>query len=278
MGIFESIFFGLVQGFTEYLPVSSSAHLSVLFNLFGSANSGFNLKAFSVFLHFGTIIAALIVFWQDFAEIIFEIMEFIGSAAVQTGKRRRNFPAVRMLLMMGISMLPLILIIPLSGKIAMLFEKNAFIGIMLIGSGTVLYISDFLLDGSKTERNMSFSDAMILGLCQAVSAIPGFSRTGVAYTGGISLGLSREFSAKYAVMLSVPVMLGANLVRLFDAAELPFSLADVPMCLLGMAAAIVGGIISIRIFCSIAKNGKFRGIGYYCWVAGVLAIILTMIF
>ena len=278
MGIFEAIFFGLVQGITEYLPVSSSAHLSVLFNLFGSAGTGFNVKAFSVFLHFGTILSAMILYWQDYAEIVFEVMEFIGSAAVQGGKRRKNFPAVRMLFMMAVSVLPLLLIIPLSGNIARLYEMNGFIGIMLILSGTVIYISDYFMEGSKTERNMTFSDAVILGLCQAVSAIPGISRVGTAYTGGVAVGLKREFSAKFAVMLSVPVMLGANLVRLFDAAESPFSLADVPVCLVGMAAAIIAGIISIRFFRTIAQKGKFRNVGYYCWVAGVLSIILTMIF
>ena len=125
---------------------------------------------------------------------------------------------------------------------------------------------------------MTFSDAVILGFCQAVSAIPGISRTGTAYAAGVAVGLKRAFSAKFAVMLSVPLMFGANLIRIIDASGDPFAWRDVPPCLIGMAAAIVAGVFSIRIFRALAEKGSFRNVGYYCWVAGVLSIILTMIF
>ncbi len=278
MSILSSVFFGLVQGITEFLPVSSSAHLCVLFNLFGVAGSGFNIKAFSVFLHFGTIIAALIMYWQDFAEIIFEMLEFAASGAQQEGPRRKIFPAIRLFVMMMAAILPLFLILPLNGKITGLFDRNGMIGFMLILSGVAVYTSDHFFEGNKTERNMTFSDAILIGLCQAVSAIPGISRTGVVYSAGVAVGLKREFSAKFAVMLSVPVMFGANIIRLIDAGREAFSFRDLPPCLVGMAAAVLGGIFSIRLVKGIAEKGRFSPVGYYCWVAGVLAVILTMIF
>ncbi len=278
MSIISAAFLGFIQGITEFIPVSSSAHLCVLFNLFGVTASGFNVKAFSVFLHFGTIIAALIMYWKDFGEIVFQLLEFGAAASSREAGGRRAFPHVRLFVMMIFAILPLFLLIPLNSTITKLFDMNGFIGIMMILSGTAVFISDNMLEGSKTERNMTISDAVIIGLCQTVSAIPGISRTGIVYTAGVAVGLKREFAVRFAVLLSVPVMFGANIFRMIDAAQLPLSWGDVPVCLVGMAAAIGGGILSLRLLTSLVKRGTFKGIGYYCWVAGVLAIILTMIF
>ena len=279
MNIFQAVQFGLIQGITEFIPVSSAAHLCVLFNLFGLSASGFNVKAFSVFLHFGTILAAFISYWQDFAEVFFQILEFAASGSGgESGPKRRSFPAARLLIMMLFSILPLVMLLPLQRYIARLFDLNGLIGIMLVLTGLILFISDRLWEREKTERNMSLSDAILIGLCQMVSAIPGISRTGIVYTAGVAVGLKRDFAVKYAVMLSVPVMFAANIIRLVDAASDPFALADVPVCLIGMAAALGSGILSIRVFRALGEKGRLRNVGYYSCVAGVLSVILTMIF
>ena len=279
MGIFEAALFGLLQGVTEFIPVSSAAHLCVLFNLFGITASGFNVKAFSVFLHFGTIIAAFITYWQDFGEVLFQSLEFAASGSGGAGgPKRKSFPAARLMIMMLFSILPLVMILPLNGYINRLFEMNGLVGIMLVITGLILFVSDRLWGRDKTERNMSLSDAILIGLAQSVSAIPGISRTGIVYTAGVAVGLQRDFAAKYTIMLSVPVMFAANIVRLVDAARGSFSLSDIPPCLVGMAAAIGAGILSIRVFRAMAAKGRFRTVGYYCCVAGVLSVILTMIF
>ena len=272
MNISDALFYGLIQGVTEFIPVSSAAHLSILFNLFGVPATGFNVKAFSVFLHFGTIIAALISYLQDFGEVLFQTLEFAASGPGSGGPRRKNFPSA------VFSSLPLLMIMPLNMYINRLFDHSALAGIMLILTGVMLFVSDRMIDGTKNERNMSLSDAIIIGLCQLVSSIPGISRTGTVYTAGIAVGLKREFAAKYAVMLSVPVMFLANIVRLVDAAGDGFAWADLPPCLVGMAAAVAAGMLSIRILRALASSGRFRTVGYYCCVAGVLSVILTMIF
>ena len=224
------------------------------------------------------MIAAIILYAGDFAEIFFQSLEFIAAAGGQEGKRRRVFPAVRLLVMMLFAMLPLFLILPLNDYFFRLGENTAVIGAMLILSGIILAISDRLEEGKKAERSMGIYDAIIIGLCQAVSAIPGISRIGTVYTAGIATGHSRAFAARFAVMISVPVILFSNIFRLFHAASASFALADLGPCFAGMAAAIVGGILSIRVFRSLVKNRQFHAVGYYCWVAGVLVIILTMIF
>ena len=242
MNISDALFYGLIQGVTEFIPVSSAAHLSILFNLFGVPATGFNVKAFSVFLHFGTIIAALISYLQDFGEVLFQTLEFAASGPGSGGPRRKNFPSARLLFMMVFSSLPLLMIMPLNMYINRLFDHSALAGIMLILTGVMLFVSDRMMDGTKNERNMSLSDAIItgvmlfvsdrmmdgtknernmslsdaiiIGLCQMVSSIPGISRTGTVYTAGIAVGLKREFAAKYAVMLSVPVMFLATTISL----------------------------------------------------------------
>ena len=278
MSIFNALFFGFVQGLTEYIPVSSSAHMSVLFSLFGISSSGFNTDAFTAFTHFGTMIAAFILYAREFSEILFQSLEFIAAAGGQDGGSRRVFPAVRLLVMMVFASLPLLLILPLGDYVLNLGTNTAVVGIMLILSGTILAISDHLEEGKKADRSISVSDAIIIGLCQAVSAIPGITRTGTVYTAGLAVGLSRGFSAKFAVMLSVPVIFFSNIVRLIHAASASFSLADLGPCFAGMAASVAGAVLSIRVFRALVKSRNFHHVGYYCWVAGVLTIILTMIF
>jgi undecaprenyl-diphosphatase len=278
MSILNALVFGFIQGLTEYIPVSSSAHLQVLFSLFGINGTGFNTEAFVAFAHFGTIIAAIILYFKDFGEILFQSLEFAASTAVQDGKRRRRFPAVRLLIMMIFASVPLLLILPLNGYIQSLSGNTAFIGVMLILSGIILAISDHLNEGVRGERSAGISDAIIIGLCQAVSALPGISRTGTVYTAGIAVGLTRSFAAKFTVMLSVPVMFISNMIRLIKAASVSFSWSDLGPCFAGMAASLVGSILAIRIFLNLVQTKHFRNVGYYCWVAGVLAIILTMIF
>lgn len=277
MSIWLAIFFGLVQGLTEYLPVSSSAHLAVLANLFGLNNGSFNMAMFSVFVHFGTLLSALLAFRADFGEILFQSLEYAGQNQAE-GRVRTSFPAVRLFLMMLLAILPLFLILPLNRRLSGLSGSSGFNGIMLALSGLILYISDQLKPGKKTERSMSFSDSLIVGICQTVSAIPGLSRTGVVYTAGVAVGLSREFAVKFAVMLSVPVMFGANLIRLFAAAPGGFSWGALLPCFIGLVAAFVGGIVSINTLKDLAKKGRFSGVAYYACVAGALSVILSMIF
>ena len=279
MSILIAVIFGAVQGFTEFLPLSSSAHLSVLSNLFGISSSGFNMNAFSVFVHFGTILAVVILYFADFGEILFQTLEFLSGATptapVRGGTR---FPSVRLLMLMLCSILPLFLVLPFNKYLTSLNEDTIFIGVMLIASGGILEAAEHLMEGKKTEKSMTLPDAVIFGLCQFVSAIPGISRTGTGLTAGLALGLKKEFAMKFTLMLSVPVMLGAELIRLVKAMQSSFALADVPPCLCGMAASLLAGIGAIKLLGFFVDRGKYHGFAYYCFVAGVLSIILTMIF
>ena len=154
-----------------------------------------------------------------------------------------------------------------------------FIGVVLLLTGCMLFVSDRMTPGKKTERNMRFRDALIIGLCQCVATIPGLSRSGTTITAGIATGLDRKFAMKYSFLLSLPAVLGANLLSLIKAlTEESIDASLIPAYLIGMLFAMLSGIAAILLMKLIARKSKFGWFAYYCWGAGALTIILSLIF
>lgn len=277
MSFGNAVIFGIVQGITEFIPVSSSAHLSVLFNLFGITSAGYNSGMFSAFLHIGTLFSVLLAYWKEFGEIFLQVFDF-AAASRSSGSTRKTYSGVRLLVMMIFAVLPLAMLLPFRSSISLLNNSSLLIGIMLVLSGTVLFIAGQFREGKKTEKTMEISDAIIIGICQMVAALPGMSRTGTVLTAGLAVGCTREFSLQFSFMLSLPVMLIANIIHIAEAAAFPFSFADLPLCLAGMAVACGVGYLSIRLMRRLIRESRFHWFSYYSWVAGVIFIILTMIF
>ena len=277
MTILYAILLGLIQGIAEFLPISSSGHLSILNNLFGLSTAEEGHVFFDVLLHLGTLVSIFVVYWKDIAAMINEVLGFvrIGPAA---GERKRRYPAARLFLMIVLATLPLVLVLPMKDALESLYYNSIFIGVALILTGCMLYVSDRMVPGKKTETNMTVLDALIIGLCQCAAVIPGLSRSGTTITAGISTGLNRDFAVKFAFLMSIPAVLGANLLSLIDALQEGINWSLMPAYLIGTAVAALSGIASIRLLHAIAKKGRFGGFAYYCWVMGVLAIILTLIF
>lgn len=277
MSVWNAVILGLVQGFAEFLPISSSGHLSIMNNLFDMSTSDNGHVFFDVLLHLGTLSSIFVVYWQDIVHMFNEVLGVVNLGPM-AGQRQRHYPNARLFIMIVVATLPMALVIPVKDLMDGLFYKNIFIGIMLILTGCILYVSDKMTQGKKTERNITILDAVIIGLCQCVAAIPGLSRSGTTVTAGIATGLRRDFAVKFSFLMSVPAVLGANILSLSEAIQKGIDLASVPAYLIGMVAAMISGIISISIFRRIFDNGKFGGFSYYCWVMGVLSIILSMIF
>ncbi len=125
---------------------------------------------------------------------------------------------------------------------------------------------------------MTVFDALIIGLCQCAAAIPGLSRSGTTITAGIATGLKREFAVHFSLLLSLPSLLGASILAFADAISLGIDWSNVPAYLIGTAVSLASGICAIYLLRSVAAKGKFGGFAYYCWVVGVLTIILYLIF
>lgn len=277
MSLWNAIILGLVQGLAEFLPISSSGHLSVLNNLFNMTTTEDGHMFFDVLLHLGTLLSICVVYWKDIKEMFFEVLAFVNLGPM-AGQRRERYPAARLFFMICMATLPLFFILPINDKLETLYYNNVFIGLALVLTGCMLYVSDKMKEGRKTGATMTVWDALIIGVCQAVATVPGLSRSGTTITAGISTGLRRDFAVKFSFLMSLPAVFGANLLSLFDAFENGVDWASVPAYLAGTAVAMVSGIGAISLLKYISNKGKFGGFAYYCWVVGVLSIILTMIF
>lgn len=276
MSVWNAIILGLVQGIAEFLPISSSGHLAIINNLFDLTTTSDGHMLFDVLLHLGTLAAIFVCYWQDIVNMFYEVLGFVNVGPL-AGARRR-YPNARLFVMLVFATLPLLLILPIHKMIETLYYQNVFIGVALVLTGCMLFVADKMKPGTKGATNITISDALIIGLCQCVATIPGLSRSGTTITAGIATGLSREFAVKFSFLLSIPAVLGANILSTVDAVKQGVVLSNVPAYLVGMLAAMLSGIGAISLIKHIAAKGKFGGFAYYCWVMGVLSIILTMIF
>ena len=279
MTVGNAIILGLVQGISEFLPISSSGHLAILHNLLGMSDLENGHLFFDVLLHFGTLIAICFMYWNDIVAMFTELADLIKGrkpAAPKPGKK--PYSAARMFLLICAATLPLVLILPVNDYIDMLTGKTFFVGIALVLTGFILYVADKMKVGKKNESSMRFTDALIIGLCQCVATLPGLSRSGTTITAGIATGQNRNYAVKFSLLMSIPAVLGATLLELVKAFKAGIVASLIPAYLLGMIAAMVSGVAAIMLVRYIVNKGKFGGFSYYCWVVGTLTIILSLIF
>ena len=277
--ISSAILLGIVQGVAEFLPISSSGHLAILQNLF-VLSAGEEHMFFDVLLHLGTLISICVCYWGDIVAMVREVFIVLrGGRRADGTPVQGNLGAARLFLMIVVGTLPLFLVLPINDSVEQLYYITPFIGVALLLTGCMLFVSDRMAPGKRTEKNMRFRDALIIGLCQCVATIPGLSRSGSTITAGIATGLDRGFAMKYSFLLSLPAVLGANLLSFIKAlGEESIELSMVPAYLVGLLAAMLSGIAAISLMKLIAKKSKFGWFAYYCWGAGLLTIVLSLTF
>ena len=277
--ILSAILLGIVQGVAEFLPISSSGHLAILQNLF-VLSAGEEHMFFDVLLHLGTLISICVCYWGDIVAMVREVFIVLrGGRRADGTPVQGNLGAARLFLMIVVGTLPLFLVLPINDSVEQLYYITPFIGVALLLTGCMLFVSDRMAPGKRTEKNMRFRDALIIGLCQCVATIPGLSRSGTTITAGIATGLDRGFAMKYSFLLSLPAVLGANLLSFIKAlGEESIELSMVPAYLVGLLAAMLSGIAAISLMKLIAKKSKFGWFAYYCWGAGLLTIVLSLTF
>lgn len=279
MKVIVSLLLGLVQGITEFLPVSSSGHLSILQNLFNLNYSEDGNMFFDVLLHLGTLIAICVAYWSELREMVSDGIEYLRM------KRDSDMdeavylkPPARTLLFVLIGTLPMFVAIIFTGMVSRLFSNTGFIGFALLISGGLLFVSDrYVKKGTKTDKTMTLGDALIIGLSQAVAIIPGLSRSGTTISVGLSRGLSGGFAVRFSLLLSIPAVLGATVVSLFKAIREGIDFSLFPVYLAGMVIATVVGFFAIQLVRLLMSKGSFGKCAYYCWGVGALAIILSIV-
>ena len=272
MSLISSILLGLVQGIAEFLPISSSGHLAIAEKLLGKSTSIPDF--FDVLLHLGTLTAVFAAYWPDIRAMIFEF--FQGASDLIHKKTPVPVPpARRMILLIIVATLPLGLILPVKDTIEAMSDNLYFVSVALLLTGCLLFVSDRVKPGKKTAKNATLRDALLVGFAQAVATCPGISRSGTTITAGCFVGFERKFAVRFSFLMSIPAILGANILSLADAIGDGIIWSDVPAYLVGVVVAAISGYACIRLLRMIADKGRFGWFAYYCWGMGLLALILT---
>ena len=272
-----AIVLGLVQGVAEFLPISSSGHLSLLQHFFGLEEID---ALYNILLHFATLIAVFVVYWRDVADMVVEFFRMIGSLLIQEeGWTRGNPPeARRMVLLLVLGTLPLFLVLPFDDAVEGLGTNPVFVSAMLLVTGCILFLSDRYGGGRKTGRTATVKDVLLVGVAQGAATIPGLSRSGTTISAGMALGFERNFAVRFSFLLSLPAVLGATLLKVVKAAQAgEFDMELLPMYITGMVVAGVVGYFSISLVKLLASKGKFGMFAYYCWIAGAVSLAASFL-
>ena len=301
MSLLEAIFMGIVQGLTEFLPVSSSGHLAMFKILFGIETETGML--FDVLLHFGTLVAICMVFYKDVAKLIVEGIYILKNGLINLAIWVRNsfiriknmfqkdklpeeeldlgkYHSVanssyrKFVLLVIMSTIPTG-IIGIIGKdmVEMASRILIVLGICLVITAILLFVADAAKGGEKLPKDISYSNAFIIGIVQGVATLPGISRSGSTITACLLSGFNRSFAVKYSFIMSIPAILGAMLLELKDFSVAALSMGEIVYYIIGMVIAGVVGYVCIKTMLVIVRNKKFKIFGIYCLIIGMISII-----
>ena len=263
MTVLQGILLGLLQGLTEFLPVSSSGHLALAEHFFGIESPGIT---FEVFVHFGTAMAVVLFFRRRIASIFVALVRCAG-------RLQHDAADVRLALHLVLATVPAAAAgYFLAPRIEAAFTSPVLVSILLMVTGFILWFSGKLFPGTKVRG--TWLDALVIGVAQAFAILPGISRSGSTLTAGLAVGLERRAAAEFAFLLSVPVIFGAAAASLGDALEA--GLSSGPALALGTLAAFLSALPAITLLLRAVTAGKLANFAYYCWVVGAVSLALVL--
>ena len=284
MEIIKAIILGVVQGITEFLPISSSGHLSLFQHFLGVGGEGSLL--FSVLLHLGTLIAVFVVFYKTIFELIKDFFGLIKDIFTGKFSFKKLEGKKKMLVMFVFSCLPLLLLlIPVGNDMKLMDWLSAFSeddsilleGFMFLITGCLLLTSTYISKKKTLTREVGTKDAFAVGLAQAFAAgFPGISRSGSTISTGMICGVSKEYMVEYSFILGIPAILVANIVELKDAIDANAQLELLPT-IIGVIVAAVVGVACIKLLQWILKKDMWKYFGFYCLIIGVVTIICSIL-
>lgn len=262
MGLVEAIFLGVLQGLTEFLPVSSSGHLVLVQTFMGVKMPG---VTFEVIVHAGTLLSIIWVFWRD----VYNLVSGIRKSAQQQ----------KLFLLLMIGTVPAGLLGILLGPFfKSIFERPLVVGFMLLITGFIVWLISGLgkYPGNRALREMGWKDAMIIGLFQGMAIIPGISRSGSTIFGALLRDLNRETAVRFSFLLALPAIAGATVLELTEWLKAGGWPEDMLIYLVGALFAFASGVLAIRTFIKLLSAGKFHYFSYYCWLVGAFTIIYLL--
>jgi undecaprenyl-diphosphatase len=284
MNILEAFLLGIIQGITEFLPVSSSGHMSLFTHFAGIESQTAGL--FSAMLHIGTLVAILIVFYKPIYELFTEFLLVIKDIFAKkfTFNFKKMSTTRRMLFMFVISCVPLlVLLVPIGGGRNIMDAVGVFgsddsikaEGICFMFTGFLLLLGSFTAEKTRKFHGITASNALLIGIAQFFAAcFPGISRSGSTISTGMICGVSKENMVEYSFILGIPAIMVANVVELKDAVESGAELEILPT-LIGVIVAAVVGVACIKLLQWILKKDMWKYFGYYCLVLGAVTVVCS---
>jgi undecaprenyl-diphosphatase len=278
MSLFEAIILGIVQGIAEFLPISSSGHLALTQFLLGTPED--QIFFLTVMLHIGTIFSVLVVYWTDLYNITLEFFKMCWDTLRGKGLGLDNlYRKLGLLIIVG-SIPTALMGILLRDIFSEVYTSQRVIGIALLMTGTLLWASERtqkFKENKKSLKEMSWLNAIVIGVFQGLAITPGMSRSGSTISGALFQGINKETATRYSFLLSFPVIVGASLLEARDA--LTYGTGDVtlPMLLVGIFTSFVAGVFAIRTLIRMISKGKLYYFSYYTWALGTGAIILSFL-
>lgn len=291
MTFIQAIVLGIIQGLTEFLPVSSSGHLAIMKNLLKvNVDSGI---LYDVLLHVATLISVCIVFRKDIVKLVVEFIGIVRDVVLNIitffknigGDKEKDFytPIMssnyrRFVVLVIVSSIPTAILGFLLNDIIETVETELLVpGICLIATATIILISDFLTEGNKKPKDASLGDAFAIGAAQGIATLPGLSRSGSTITACILCGFDRKFAVKYSFIMSIPAIFGALLLKLVKLPSESVSGGDVAMYIVGMIVAAVVGYFALIFTTRLVQKRSFKYFAFYCYGIGAVAIIAHII-
>lgn len=271
MNVFEAVFLGIIQGLTEFLPVSSSGHLVLFGSLLGINEPTI---AFEVLLHFGTLIAIFIAFWSDVVGLWKGFIKLV-SRPREIRQLINDDPQCRMIYLIVIATIPTVLVgLIFKDWITQLFNTPVFTGFMLLVTGTILFISDRISYEKKDMNQITFKDGLAIGLSQALAILPGISRSGTTIACGLLRGVKRENAARFSFLLSIPAILGSQILAFEELFLSQSATTPLWILLIGTAISAFTGYFAIRLLLQFVRRGRLIVFSYYTWFVGLLVIFM----
>lgn len=276
MKVIDAIFQAIIQGLTEFLPVSSSGHLSLYQHFTG--NSGEGALTFSAMLHLGTLVAVFVAFRDTIWALIKEFCTMVKELFTGKFKLSKRNGERNMILMLIISCLMLVPFMFFKDFFSGFSEDSTILaeGICFLYTAAILMLSDKCLKGMKKPKDITVRDAVTVGFFQGIALLPGVSRSGSTISSGLFSGFTRETAVRYSFILGIPAILGGCLIEIKDAASSGFTFEPAPY-IIGFIVAAVVGTCAIKMVSWLVKTDKFKIFAYYTAALGAVVIVISII-
>ena len=253
MNIINALVLGIIQGITEFLPISSSGHLALIQNYIGEVNVGFD-----VVLHLATLLAIFVYFYKDLGLMIKDLFLW--------NKKSENFKMIWYIIFATIP----IAVIGWFFRyfVYSLFENLYVVALGFFISGMFLFVASF----SRAKNKLKLGNSFVIGISQAIALIPGISRSGSTVSTGMLQGIEREKAIKFSFLLAIPAMIGANILNFTD-----IKVVETWPFLVGFITAFLFGLFAINVFMKWLKIKRFKWFAYYCWLMAMVALIISLV-